>query len=228
MNTTTYSIRDLLDGATSRPSRGTQTPPSDTTESHSAWLHERHRQAAEERYNRACPERYKDTDWDYPALAPYRVQIDRVRNWQFGPKGMIASGPTGRGKSRAVFDLYRRLACDEGRDVKYYYAGDWFNELQQQVNYGRDEARGWVEASAARPVIILDDLGKQALLTNKEEWAADWFFRFLDLRVGSGLPLIITTNLSAPALAQDMGSRDGDTGDPLMRRVLAVCEPVRF
>ncbi|WP_230679629.1 hypothetical protein, partial [Streptococcus pneumoniae] len=66
--------------------------------------------------------------------------------------------------------------------VRYYFAGDWFFRLQSQVHFGQDEARTWIESVASVPVIILDDLGQQAVTTARSEWAEAWFFRFLDLR----------------------------------------------
>jgi DNA replication protein DnaC len=112
--------------------------------------------------------------------------------------------------------------------VRYYFAGDWFSELQKNVSYGRDDARGWVEASAARPLVILDDLGQEALLNARAEWASDWFFRFIDLRIGWGLPLIVSTNLNAVEMARGLQGREGVGREPLMRRLVEICDVVKF
>jgi DNA replication protein DnaC len=177
------------------------------------------------RWEDACPRMLQTSDWHHSCLAPYAAQIQRVLNYKFGPKGLIASGPTQRGKSRSMWQLMRRLSVDEGRNVRYYTAAGWFSRLQEQIHYGRDDAQGWVDAVARRPIVFIDDLGQEALLLNRAEWAAGWFFRFLDIRVGEGLPLFVTTNLTA----QDMAGRAGDIrGDPLVRRLLDICEPVKF
>lgn len=201
------------------PAAGEQSAIMDSTE----YTREAIRKCAIERYRATCPPAYLDTNWQHPDLVPWGEQIDKVKGWKNGPRGLIASGPSGRGKTRALWELYRRLSCEDVVDVRFYYAGDWFNTLQLQVSYGRDEAQGWVEAVAARPVVILDDFGQEAILANRTEWASGWFFRFLDLRVGRRLPVIISTNLRAVAFAATAGK-----GDPLMRRLLEVCEPVKF
>jgi DNA replication protein DnaC len=167
------------------------------------------------------------TDWSRPYLDPNREQIARVLGWKAGRRGLLVSGPTGRGKTRAVFELFRRLACDEGRDVRYWFAGDWFAQLAEQNKYGRDDARGWIDAVARRPIVILDDLGQEAVANAKSDWAQAWFFRFLDIRISSGLPLIVTTNLKSEEIATRADST-GIRADPLVRRLLDAAEVVRF
>jgi len=53
------------------------------------------------------------------------------------------------------------------------------------------------------------------------------FFRMLDLRLGArpARPLIITTNLTA---AQIAAGQAGVRADPLLRRLLDLCEVVKF
>ncbi len=168
---------------------------------------------------------FAETDWSRPMFEPNRTSLERLIDWRYSAKGILASGPTGRGKTRAIVALFRRLACDEGRDVRYYFAGDWFAALQAQLNYGRDEARSWVESCARRPLVIIDDLGQEAMQTSRTDWAQAWLFRFLDLRIGHGLPLIVSTNLSS----REMAARANDVrGDPLVRRLTDLCEIVKF
>jgi hypothetical protein len=172
-----------------------------------------------------CPPMLQTSDWQHPCLAPYADPIQRVLNYTLGPKGLIASGPTQRGKSRAMWQLMRRLGVDEALDVRHWTAAGWFNRLQEQIHYGRDDAEGWLKAVAQRPIVFIDDLGQEALLLNREGWATGLFLRFLDIRVGAGRPLFITTNITA----QEMAGRAGSVrGDPLVRRLLDICEPVKF
>lgn len=176
-----------------------------------------------ERFIGEWPE-FAETDWSRSKYDENRAAIAAITCWQAGRKGVLASGPTGRGKTRAIVDLFRRLACDEGRDVRYYFAGDWFAILQAQLNFGRDEARGWVEACARRPLVVIDDLGQEAMQTSRADWAQAWFFRFLDIRIGAGLPLIVSTNLTSREMARSHEVR----GDPLVRRLTELCEIVKF
>ncbi len=180
------------------------------------------------RFQQDCEKGYPESDWTHPGLEPYRACIERVLAWQYGPRGILASGPTGRGKTRAIFGLYRRLACEEGRTVRYFFAGDWFSRLQEEVRYGRDDARQWVERIAEVPIVILDDLGQEAVTTARTDWAEAWFFRFLDIRIAKRLPLIVTTNLSAVEIAQGFSSGKGIRSTPLIRRLLELCDVVKF
>lgn len=207
------------------------TNPVDWEERSRAFMAEAKKRDAIARYRNDCEKGYPESDWNHPKLAPYRHAIEYVRNWQFNPKGMIATGATGRGKTRSIFDLYRRLACEEGRTVRYWFAGDWFSELQQQVHYGRDDARQWIEALSLVPVVILDDLGQEAIQTARAEWASSWFFRFLDLRIAKRLPIIVSTNLTAAEIAGSRVVKGGPQAiraEPLMRRLLELGDVVRF
>lgn len=178
---------------------------------------------AELRWKSACPPALQSTDWEHPALN--RAACDAVHAYSLGFKGILASGPTGRGKSRAIWALMRRLAVCEGIEARYWHSSEFFATLQGKINYGRDEAQGWVEAVARRRIVFIDDLGQEAIQTSRQEWAQSWFFRFLDIRVGEKLPLFITTNLTAQDIA---GSQSNVRANPLLRRLLDLCDVIKF
>lgn len=206
---------------------GVKRTPVDWESASMAYVANARKSDAAARYRATIDEmpEFAATDWTRPKFDANRAAIARVLGWQYGKTGLLLSGPTGRGKTRSLMDLFKRLACEDGHEVRYWYAGDWFAHLGTQLNYGRDDARGWVEAIAARPIVILDDLGQEAMQTSKQDWAQAWFFRFLDLRIAKGLPLIVTTNLSA----QDMAGRATQLrSDPLVRRLTELCEVVKF
>ncbi len=175
------------------------------------------------RWASACPPNMIRTDWQHPALVSHSAQIEKVLAWRFQMRGLLVSGSTGKGKSRAMWSLMKRLA-KEGREIRYYTASAWFSTLQGNVNYGRDEAAGWVNAVARAPIVFLDDLGQEAVATSKQEWCAGWFFQFLDIRLGHGLPLFITTNLTAP----EMAGHNAVRANPMLRRLLEMCEVVKI
>ena len=172
-----------------------------------------------------CPPQYRAFDVEHPGIQRNRQQINRVMEWQFSAKGLLAAGPTNQGKTRAMFALCRRLLCEQCVDVGIWHAQDFFAALQGEVRFGRDEADGFIKRVAARRVLFIDDYGQHALQSNREEWAHGWFFRLLDLRVSAGLPILMTTNLRAEQLASDANDIKGD---PLVRRLLDLAEPVKF
>lgn len=176
-------------------------------------------------FNRMCPKEYLGTDWSRPCFDQNRPQIAKVTGWSADRRGLILTGPTGRGKTRSAWELTRRLMCEEGRDIVYWHAMDWFSTLQSHVKYGRDDAKGWVDAVAAHWLVFIDDYGQEAVTKSKEDWAESWFFRFLDIRIERGLPMLITSNLGAKEMADRV---EGVRSDPLVRRVVELCEPVKF
>lgn len=172
-----------------------------------------------------CPPDFREFNPDRPEIQANRAQINSVLAWRVNPRGILASGETGRAKTRSMFALCKRLLCEEGKDVAMWHAKDFFAELESNVRYGRDEAGCFVRRLAERSVLFIDDYGQEAVATNKQEWATGWFFRLLDLRIGNRLPLLMTTNMTAKQMAA--GARD-ITGDPLIRRLLELAEPVKF
>lgn len=178
-------------------------------------------------WERDCPSEYKVSDWDHPDLLPFRKQIDRVRNWEPAKKGIVAVGPTGRAKTRSMWEMVRNQA-EKSRRVCCWHATDWFGELQKQVKYGRDDALGFVKSCARSKILFIDDLGQEAVTAAREDWARDYFFRLLDIRVGEGLPLFITTNLRAEQIANPSARREELKTDPFLRRLMAVCDVVKF
>jgi len=190
------------------------------------FLAEARKRDAIARFNSAVPPAMRESDWGHAGMVANRAQIERVLAHQVGAKGLLLSGRTGRGKTRSMWALMRRIAHEEARDIRYFHAGDWFATLQGCLNYGRDDARGWVDAVARRPIVFVDDLGQEAIQTARSEWAMSWFMRFLDIRVSERLPLYVTTNLDAQGIAERGAS--SVRGDPMVRRLIEICEPIKF
>jgi DNA replication protein DnaC len=182
------------------------------------------RNTACDRWHLACPEKMRETNWQDPRIAPFSAQHAQILSWQYQDRGILASGPSGHGKTRAMWALMKRLA-EEGREIRYFTAASWFSTLQQQFVFGRDESLSWVLAVAKVPVVFIDDLGQQAIQLSREDWAQGWLFQFLDARLGHGLPLFVTTNLTAAEMA---GQSSGTRGNPLVRRLLDLCDVVKF
>ena len=190
------------------------------------FLAEARKRDAIARFDSAVPPTMRESDWGHAGMLANRAQIERVLGHQVGAKGLLLSGRTGRGKTRSMWALMRRLAHEEVRDIRYFHASDWFAQLQACLTYGRDDARGWVDAVARRPIVFIDDLGQEAIQTARSEWAMSWFMRFLDIRVSERLPLYVTTNLDAQGIAERGAS--SVRGDPMVRRLIEICEPIKF
>lgn len=182
------------------------------------------RESALQRWEYACPEKLRQTDWQDARLARFSALHAKILSWEYQGRGLLASGPSGAGKSRATWALMRKLA-EQGRESRYFTAMEWFSALQTNVIFGRDESLAWVKSIARIPIVFVDDLGQEALQKSKQDWAEGWFFTFLDARLGNGLPLFITTNLSAQQIA---GNSKDTRANPLVRRLLELCDVVKF
>ena len=216
-------LADVLTGVVPEGFSGT---PFDGEAASAYFLAEARKRDAIARFDSAVPPTMRESDWSHAGMTPNRAQIERVLSHKVGAKGLLLSGRTARGKTRSMWALMRRLAHDEARDIRYFHAGDWFATLQGCLNYGRDDARGWVDAVARRPIVFVDDLGQEAIQTARSEWAMSWFMRFLDIRVSERLPLYVTTNLDAQGIAERGAS--SVRGDPMVRRLIEICEPIKF
>ena len=178
------------------------------------------------RWHAACPPLLRHSDWTHPTMQANAAQIAQVRAWtpRGDGRGLLLTGPTGLGKSRAFWSLLRRLMAHEARDVEVWHAAAFFRSLQEQINYGRDESARWLARRAEKAVLAIDDFGQQAVLTARSDWAEAAFFDLIDRRLGHRRPTILTTNLNARQIATGHELR----GDPLLRRLLDACEVVRF
>jgi len=219
----TQPMASLLAGVVPEGFSGT---PFDHEGASAHFLAEARKRDAIARFDSAVPPTMRESDWGHAGMIGNRAQIERVLAHQVGAKGLLLSGRTRRGKTRSMWALMRRLAHEEARDIRYFHAGDWFATLQGCLNYGRDDARGWVDAVARRPIVFVDDLGQEAIQTARSEWAMSWFMRFLDIRVSERLPLYVTTNLDAQGIAERGAS--SVRGDPMVRRLIEICEPIKF
>ena len=185
------------------------------------------RSTAEQIWRGTCPPALQDSDWSHPKLVPFEREIKRVLSHPYGKKGLLLSGTTGTGKSRSMWRLMYRYYVNEERDVKFYSAAGFFDALQSKLKYGNDEAGGFIECVAKHSVLFIDDLGQEPTthVQSKAGWAKCWLLQLLDLRLGLGLPLFVTTNLDSLQLLEYCGEI---RGDPLLRRLLELCDVIRF
>lgn len=172
-----------------------------------------------------CPIDYLKFDLEHPTLQTNRKQIEQILNWQENPVGILATGSSGKGKTRAMFALCKRLICDQEKEVAIWPAKEFFYQLESNVRYGHDEAGEFVKRVAHKKILFIDDYGQESVLANKQDWATGWFFRLLDIRIGARLPLLMTTNMTAKQMTE--GASDL-SGNPFIRRVLELSKPIKF
>lgn len=164
----------------------------DTWAEHNAELRER----VLKRLDEATPVRYRGID------APEETAEWREAMLANKPANLILVGPTGTGKTCAVWSTLRDLLV-RGWDVErrpgtwsYYRATDLAAALRP--NDGLD---GVISAARKTPLLIVDDLGSAKLT----DWQLEQLTRIVDYRWENVRPTVITSNV--PVLREVLDDR---------------------
>lgn len=173
-------------------------------------------------WNAAVPEFLRDTNWLDPRLVPYSAQITRVLTWQRSPQGVYAVGRSGRGKSRSIYALARRLAVDELVAVRYLLQ----TQITRDVNRdGLNQFLEKMDAIRRAPVIVWDDFGKFAAIGSRQDVLLSEIEALCDFRHSHQLPFLISSNATNDDLFEIFGEM---RGNPIVRRLSECCQVVNF
>lgn len=165
-----------------------------------------------------------DARWRTVTLDGYRCPPgdararDTIAAWS-GERGLYIHGTPGAGKSHLAFALLRKSIRD-GRSI---FAADWASYLRRirRTFEGRGETEHDIAARVAQAdIVLIDDLGAG----KPTEWAAEQLWALVQGRYGSGLPLIVTSNLPLAELATKFRGADGDR---VASRLVEMCERVQ-
>lgn len=162
-----------------------------------------------------CPKAYQKSD---PEKLPTEAQQiwPRIKDYQYGSKGLIFAGPTGKGKTRLMWKLLARLYIEDGKDVSRF---DWHECLDAVMDH--DRMRKWLGVVHCAPCLLLDDFGKNKFSDRVEAE----IFDLVEYRTSRELPLFITTNETPETLKARMSA---DRGEPLLRRLFEFCDVITF
>lgn len=128
-------------------------------------------------------------------------------------KGLLLHGTVGTGKSHVAACIANAL-LDEGNKVLMTNFATMVNILQASFE-GR---QAYIDSLNRYTLLIIDDLGAE----RKSEYMQEQVFNIIDARYRSGLPMIITTNLTGKELREPTEIGYGHIYD----RVLERCHPV--
>ena len=161
-------------------------------------------------FRRNIPKIFRDTD---RARLPSCLSAG-VDQWKYGPQGLAFAGPSGRGKTRAMFLLLERMV-GEGRSADFITATDFDHVSRDQFSddaMERNQAKEKLRSIRSAKMLLLDDLGK-GKMTERTETE---LFSLFDHRTSEGLPTLWTSNLSADGLKAMVTA---DRAAPLLRRL---------
>ena len=176
---------------------------------------EQRRQKRVELWTAICPPCYADTD---PTRLPEAAHL-AVEAWQIGPRGLAFVGSSGRGKTRAMMLLGRRLVLDEARSFAYVPASEFAHKVSRLASERMADLDAYLHRLCALEVLFLDDLGKDRITDRVEAE----LYHVIEQRTAHHRPILFTANASAAGLAAMLSP---DRGQPIIRRLREYIEIV--
>jgi len=160
-----------------------------------------------------APRLVTDINWD---------QYHKVRAWKPGRIGMYITGDSGKGKTAAVWALFRELLMQHKTTPILVTSTDLARSLSVAA---KDLDSSYPSQLSSVSILIIDDFGKekytQAITTQ--------IFEIINRRYERQLPVIITTRYGGAALQQRFAvSQDSNMGNDICRRIAEMIEKVEF
>lgn len=182
---------------------------------------ERERQQEQERRRKVCFEESSMNNWTFAnddrrneklsdAMMNY---VKNFTDFKRDGKGLLLHGTVGTGKT-----YYSACIANALIDKDYHVLMTNFARLTNQIQGMFEGKQQFIDSLNKYSLLIIDDLGAE----RKSEYMQEMVFNIIDSRYRSGLPFIITTNLTTDEIKkpQDIGySRIYD-------RILERCFPV--
>jgi DNA replication protein DnaC len=132
--------------------------------------------------------------------------------------GLLIHGTTGVGKTRALWEIVRRMWVQKTRqDFNMPYQFLTMRKIESMIEQGFDTKKHgtMLESLIEHPLLVIDDLGKERLTSRM---ATD-LFAIVDERSVSRKTTIISTNFNSTTLLERFENRDKETGVALIRRL---------
>ena len=172
--------------------------------------------ARQERWMTFCPPDYRSID---RARLPNASKLAEVLKWEFGPRGLVLHGDTGRGKTRCAWALLaREVAADRSAACLDSSAGLGYAALYSE---SAGLVKKWFDHVVVVDILLLDDVFKNKLTDSFEGVV----FTLIDQRIQQQRPTILTSNDTGATLAARMTQ---DRGNPLLRRLREHCIQINF
>lgn len=184
---------------------------------------ERKRQIEIERRRRVCFAETNMASWTFenddmknPKISNAMMRYaDQFKDFKRESKGLLLFGSVGTGKTYYAACIANRL-IDRGYPVLMTNFARLTNKIQGMYE-GKQE---YIDSLNDFTLLIIDDLGAE----RKSEFMQEMVFNIIDSRYRSGLPFIITTNLTADELKkpQDISYQR------IYDRILERCFPLEI
>lgn len=184
---------------------------------------EKQRQEALERKRRICFAETNMADWTFenddrknPTLSNAMVRYaEQFKDFKKDSKGLLLFGTVGTGKTYYAACIANRL-IDHGYSVLMTNFARLTNKIQGMYE-GKQE---FIDSLNDYTLLIIDDLGAE----RKSEFMQEMVFNIIDSRYRSGLPFIITTNLTADEIKKPQEV----SYQRIYDRILERCFPIEI
>jgi DNA replication protein DnaC len=151
-------------------------------------------------------------------LADKRIVDPRDNRYKFG---LVVSGPFGAGKTGMLTPILRDW-LEEGKTGLWIEAKEFVKEIQRGYSRGaEDTSEQKLDEAKRADIILLDDLGDKARQERVQDETGKYvlqlatettdrieiIYRLINERHNMDRPMLITTNLTGPELALQLGER---------------------
>lgn len=181
---------------------------------HWAAEHAAHLSARDATWQAICGEEYRTASeggkTDEKRLAAECPKLRSVTDWQLDGKGLLIHGKTGRGKTRAVWRLLRKVH-DAGGVIKAMTSGDFARQFADAA--GNHYRMAWFSGLAHAAALFIDDLGKSKWTPGA--WGE--FFEIIEARGRTNRATILTMNETSETLKEKV--QDVELWAALKRRL---------
>ncbi len=169
-----------------------------------------------EAWEKLCPPIYRDP-CDISLIPGDKAMARMIMSWRYCSTGFVVTGPTGQGKTRTVWHALK-IAHFHDYKIRALDGIGFANEASAAA-YSPDATEKWMARMTEPDILFIDDLAKRFTKTSGQ-----LLFGLIERRVSRKLPIIITTNLTAPQLETLID--DPELARPLVRRLREFCNPV--
>lgn len=175
-----------------------------------------------------CPPIYRSSDWEaHPELSPICRQL--AHDWRIPAasagteRGLLITGPSGRGKTRTCYQILRRLhfggfPCMAAAAIHFAQQAGAVTSYSTPAQERWKAQRFFQQAKTSR-VFFLDDLGKDG--GRESPGFGRMLHDVLEHRCSHLLPTLVTTERVGEELAQFLGT---NYADGIVRRLREMCQ----
>ncbi len=160
------------------------------------------------RFTRRTLETFEPRDKD--SKLALKIAREFISEWgKPDMPGLLIVGKNGTGKTHLAVGIMQEI-IKKGVAARFY-SSVAFLELAKE-GFKNDTTRQMIEALAAIPLLVLDDLGKEFIKRSSanvditDTWANEMFYALINARYEQDKPLIVTTNLLDTEIAARYGA----------------------